>query len=262
MSSQGRHSGAYGIAAIVFAALFALLLWLVVTGRTQALDDRLLAFFYGMREDSLTDIVRAITFCGNSLTMVGLCVLIIILPGRLKVGLPVSLMVVVGFFAQTLLKELVARPRPDPAGWLVEESTYSFPSGHANASMIFWVALLILVGRVLILQDNRFAAVLLRIVFAIFAVLVGLSRPYLGVHYPSDVLGGWLLAALILVVCFALYDNFWPYKWRVTYDMPAWGAMPRGAEKKRAWRKPSKKRAPGELIKFPKKRKPWKMPPE
>ena len=260
MSGYRRNNSTYGIAAIVFGALFAFLLYLVMEGRTLALDERLLDLIFGIREDAITEVARAITFCGNVWTVVGLCVLVIILPGRLKIGLPVTLMVVIGFFAQTFLKVLVARPRPDPSGWLVEEYTYSFPSGHANISMIFWVALLILVGRVLILQNNRFAAALLRIVFAIFAVLVGLSRPYLGVHYPSDILGGWLLAALLLVVCFLLYDNFWPYKWRVTYEMPTWSAMPKGAEKKRAWRKPSKKRAPGELIKFPKKRKPWKMP--
>ena len=201
---------------IVFFALFALDLSLVTTGRTQGFDEALLAVFTGLRQDALTVVFRAITFCGNQLTMVGLCVFIIILPGRMKIGLPVSFMMIAGLLAQSALKTLVARPRPDAGNWLIIETGYSFPSGHANESMIFWAALLILLGRILIRRDKRFAAGLLRFAFAVFAVLVGLSRLYLGVHYPSDVIGGWLLAGIILTLSFAVYDNLWPQKWRVT----------------------------------------------
>ena len=119
---------------------------------------------------------------------------------------------------------------------------------------------MILLGRVLILQDNRLAATLLRILLAIFAALIGVSRLYLGIHYLSDVVGGWLLAGVILVITFALYDNIWPQKWRVTYSVTAWAAMPRNAEKKRKWRLPSKKKAPAAMIQFPKKRSAWRMP--
>ena len=245
---------------IILAGLFALDLWLVVTGQTQAIDDSVLAFFVGVRESFLTLVAKAVTFCGNTWTMVGLCVFIIIIPGRMKIGLPVSMMVGVAWFAQTFFKGLIGRPRPDVSFWLVEEYTYSFPSGHANTSMVFWVALLVLLGRVLVLRRNRGAAVLLRVLLAIFAFLVGVSRMYLGVHYLSDVVGGWLLAGTLLIVFFALYDNVWPQKWRVTYKVQAWGAIPKNAEKKRVWRKPTKKRAPAGLIKFPKNSTPWKIP--
>ena len=214
----------------LFAALFAADLWLVVTGRIQPFDEAILKAIISTRTDLLTIRFMAVTFCGNSWTVVGLCIFIVILPGRMKIGIPVSLAVAAGSLVQTIFKTLVARPRPDAAGWLVEESTYSFPSGHSNISIIFWVALLVLLGRVLISKDRVFAAVFLQICFAALAVLIGFSRMYLGVHYPSDVLGGWLLAGALLIVFFAVYDNIWPAKWRVpagvrpraySFDLPA-----------------------------------------
>ena len=251
---------------VIFTALFVTTLLFVFTGRLQEIDKTLFSIFIDMREDALTKVFRALTFCGDQATVIALCLLVVILPGRMKIGLPVALMTGTGAAVQSLIKNLVARPRLDMQYWLTGDTDwlgfsfgYSFPSGHANTSLIFWVALLILTGRVLILQDNPFAAALLRIILFAFAVLIGLSRIYLGVHYPSDVFGGWMLAGLLLLVFFTLYDNFWPSRWRVTYDAREWDAIPRDAEKKRRWRKPSKKRQPSELLKFPKNRSPWKF---
>ena len=205
---------------LIFVLLFMVDLLLVVTGRTQAFDEAALGAFFELRGDFLTFVFRVFAFSGDPYTMIGFCIVIIILPGRMKVGLPVAIMTGIGFLVQTLFKTLVARPRPDAANWLVDETGYSFPSGHSCACMIFWAALLIIVGRILILKDNRTAAASLRAVFFLIAVCIGLSRLYLGVHYPSDVFGGWMLAGIILTVCFAAYDKIWPYKWRVTYDVP------------------------------------------
>lgn len=206
----------------IFTAFFIIDLCFVITGRLQALDDNLLALFINTRSDAFTVFFRAVTFCGDQTTVIVLCVIIIILPSRAKIGLPVALMTGVGTAVQSIIKDAVARPRPDMGNWLVGETDwlgfsfgYSFPSGHANASMIFWVALAILAGRVLILKGKPRAASVLRVVFFIFAVLIGISRLYLGVHYPSDVFGGWMLAGLLLIVFFALYKKFWPVKWRV-----------------------------------------------
>ena len=250
----------------VFAALFFTDLWLVVTGQTRVVDDYFSSLIIGLRGDMLTLFFRAVTFCGDQATLTALCILVIALPGRLKIGLPVALMTGVGTAVQSLIKSLVDRPRPDPELWLIGDKDWlgfsfgsSFPSGHANTSMIFWTALMLLVGRVLISKDRPYAAILLRVIFFIFALLVGFSRLYLGVHFPSDVFGGWMLAGMLLLVFIMLYDAFWPAKWRAGRVGRVWDAMPRGAEKKRRWRKAAKKRSPSALLKFPKKRAPWKF---
>jgi len=207
---------------IIFAALFLIDLCLVITGQTQKIDDSLLGAVIGLRGSALTAFFSAITFCGDVVPTFCLCVLVIILPGRMKAGLPVAVITGVASVIQTSLKILIARPRPDTAIWLVPETGFSFPSGHATASMVFWVALSLLFCRALILRGHRPAAILLRIVFIVFPVLIGLSRIYLGVHYPSDIFGGWMLAGLLLTIFSLLYEKVWPSKWRV-------GSAPRKA---------------------------------
>ena len=96
------------------------------------------------------------------------------------------------------LKELVARPRPDPALAMVQETGYSYPSGHAVFAAAFFGALMLVVYRSSYLAGRRRLrwAVLLFLPALILAV--GLSRVYLGVHWASDVVAGFLVGAAYL----------------------------------------------------------------
>jgi membrane-associated phospholipid phosphatase len=82
-------------------------------------------------------------------------------------------------------------PTFDPQAMLAalchEEETYAFPSGHANTSFVFWGYLALLLRRRLI-----------TVISAVMILLIGLSRIYLGQHWPTDVLGGWLIGGLLL----------------------------------------------------------------
>ena len=87
-----------------------------------------------------------------------------------------------------VLKPLFARPRPTLYPHLVPETNYSFPSGHAVGDLAFAMALFLVVGTLI---RGRWRS--LGYLSIGLALLIGASRPYLQVHYPSDVLAGWAL---------------------------------------------------------------------
>ena len=98
------------------------------------------------------------------------------------------------------LKELVMRPRPEAAWALVEETGYSFPSGHAVFAAASFGAVMVLMGRWEWLRKRPGVLWGARIVLAALVVGVGTSRVYVGVHWPSDVIMGWLVGALFVAL--------------------------------------------------------------
>lgn len=107
-----------------------------------------------------------------------------------RLGLQLLLMVALTLYLNTVIKEFFALSRPflvDQRIISAGEIGYSFPSGHAQLVVVFWGLAALWVGR------RWFTGLCLAIIF-----LTGLSRSYMGVHYPSDVLVGWLLGALMV----------------------------------------------------------------
>ncbi len=96
------------------------------------------------------------------------------------------------------LKELAARPRPNPALALVEETGHSFPSGHAVFAAAFFGALIILLERAAFLAGRPILRRSVQAVLVLLILAVGVSRVYLGVHWPSDVIGAYAFALLYL----------------------------------------------------------------
>ena len=102
-----------------------------------------------------------------------------------------------------LIKFVFVRPRPDLVQ-LTRETHYSFPSGHAMGSMLMYGTLIILLPR---LVQHPTARLILQLALGGFILLIGFSRLYLGVHYPSDIIGGYLLGAAWLCGSYPLFDK-------------------------------------------------------
>lgn len=103
-----------------------------------------------------------------------------------------------GLLLNLALKAVVNRTRPENIPHLVQETSASFPSGHSMLSAIVYITLGALLAR--LVQPTKLRLYIL-LVALLFSFLVGVSRAYLGVHYPTDILAGWTLGSLWAVVC-------------------------------------------------------------
>ena len=238
----------------VFFLSFAVL---AAMGQLNVIDERIMASFAGMRSDFGTVLMKLITVLADTWVLAVFCAALSILPMRLKLGFPLAGATLVAALLHTLFKFLVARPRPPETLWLVDVSSNSFPSGHANASLVFYLFFMTITRRYLIIHGHRTAANLITGIGPLVVILIGFSRVYLGVHYLSDVIGGWLLGSILLIITITLYDSFWPIKYRITYDPPAWKDPLR---KGRKWKHPAPRDREIELLEFPNARGPWRHP--
>ncbi|HEX7820951.1 MAG TPA: phosphatase PAP2 family protein [Sphingobium sp.] len=103
-----------------------------------------------------------------------------------------------GAVLSTVLKSEFARPRPDLVAHLVEVHTTSFPSGHAMNSAITYLTLGVLLARA---EKGRHVRIYLLVVAITLTLIIGTSRVYLGVHWPSDVVAGWCVGACWAALC-------------------------------------------------------------
>lgn len=149
-----------------------------------------------MRAPTLTTILIIITNLGSAITLISLTILSIILIKNKKIGLCISLNLIISTLLNVILKNIVQRPRPE--GYrLIDESGYSFPSGHSMVNTAFYGLLIYLVLRNVKNSKLKYTLVTL---ISLLIIGIGFSRIYLGVHYASDVLAGFLISIAYLVV--------------------------------------------------------------
>ncbi|RWM01018.1 phosphatase PAP2 family protein [Mesorhizobium sp.] len=145
--------------------------------------------------------VRDITALGSTSVLVlitSTVIIYLLLIRRPATALFVFVAVAGGQVLSSLLKFEVDRPRPDLVSHLVDETSFSFPSGHAMLSAITYLTLGSLAARFL---PDRATKVFLLALAVLVTVLVGTSRVYLGVHWPSDVLAGWCAGFAWAMLC-------------------------------------------------------------
>jgi len=204
-----------GLGACVLVFIFVLLSGEVMAGATQALDVRILR---GLRnaDDPSRPIGPAwlefafldLTALGG-ITVIGLVVCAVAgflcLQARCRTALVVLLTTISGEMVGTAMKHLFVRPRPTVVPHLREVLSSSFPSGHAMDSAIVYLTL----GAILMrLAERRITKLYCLAMALLLTLLVGVSRVYLGVHYPSDVIGGWILGAIWASVCWLIAQRF------------------------------------------------------
>lgn len=99
-----------------------------------------------------------------------------------------------------IAKHLMSRPRPEADGAASHAAGFSFPSAHSASAVALYLMLALIAGSVLHKKLSWVAWV----AAGLLVTMVGLSRIYLGAHYPTDVLAGWLTGGIVVVACWAL----------------------------------------------------------
>lgn len=184
--------------------LFALLAICVQAGITVSFESLVYNEIIKNMSPLLTSVMRGITHIGDTTTVFIICVLLIILPKTSKtIALPVSITVILSSLLNTALKHIFTRERPSILR-LINQSGYSFPSGHAMINASLYTMLAILIFRFI---KNRALRIAMSTVCIALALAIGYSRIYLGVHYAGDVLGGWLFGFVISVIVYYVWNG-------------------------------------------------------
>ena len=185
-----RHLQWRFIAAIVTLAA----IWLtMLVGGAGPVDRAIYEDLYAGHRPLLLGIARVFTALGEPTVLIVACVacaLWLWRTGRGRLGLVLLLIALVGRGLSEAQKYSIARVRPDLEPHLVAVKTSSFPSGHATSSMIFYLALALALAAQTRWHRAAVASAIL------LSVLIGTSRVMLGVHWPSDVIGGWSFGML------------------------------------------------------------------
>ncbi len=187
----------------LFVLLFFVDLIMVITGFSSNFDNAISLFFSVHNNVIFTNIFKAISFICSPKFMIVLNVLLfifIIVKKKYKLFI-IVLSSISSVIINNLVKIIVRRERPDYLRMVMEKS-YSFPSGHAMISVLFFGSIIYLVNKY-----NLKYKKLITFSLSTFVLLVGISRIYLGVHYLTDVVGGYLLGFIVLFLIIHLFER-------------------------------------------------------
>ena len=154
--------------------------------------------------DFATPIAKFITNFGGAIILIGLAFTLFIFIKNKKIGVSIISNLAIITVLNQLLKRIVQRPRPTEFR-IVEESGYSFPSGHSMVSMAFYGYLIYLIYKYV---KNKYLKWISIILLSILICSIGIIRIYLGVHYTSDVLGGFFISISYLIIYISAVNKF------------------------------------------------------
>ena len=185
----------YLILITVFIVIFLAMLGVCLFDKDLVFDNAIYNFIISFRSDCLDSIFKFITCFGNPITIVCL-VIAFVLIFRNKDSLFLTISAVDSVILNTMLKHIVRRDRPSHLR-LISETGYSFPSGHAMISVCVYGFLFYLAYSKI---RNKYLRFISCLCLGILILGIGISRIYVGVHYPSDIIAGYSLAIIIIIL--------------------------------------------------------------
>lgn len=146
--------------------------------------------------DNMTTFMKIVTWFGGTLGIIIMCICSMCIIRNKKINISLVICLIAGTLINSVLKNIFVRIRPN-INPLVEETGYSFPSGHSMMSMVFYGYLIYLICKYI---DNKKLKYVFVSLLLILIVSIGFTRIYLGVHYASDVVGGFVFGIFYLIL--------------------------------------------------------------
>lgn len=192
---------------IVFICLI-----LVIGILEDVLEDEILKLdIYGydlvskfLISDFVTPIAKNITHLGGAIFLITLSLILLLIIKNKKIGILIWLNLGISVLLNQALKFIIQRPRPTEFR-IINESGYSFPSGHSMVSSAFYGFLIYLIYKNV---KNKYLKWSLITLLSLVILTIGISRIYLGVHYTSDVIAGLLISVSYLIIFIHFAKDF------------------------------------------------------
>ena len=151
-----------------------------------------------------TPIAKFITNFGGAIFVISLTTILFFVIKDKKIGISIIANLGIVTILNQIIKFIMQRPRPTEFR-IIEETGYSFPSGHSMVSLAFYGYIIYLIYKYI---NNKHLKRTLIIILSVLICIIGVSRIYLGVHYTSDVLGGFLISFAYLIIYIELVNKF------------------------------------------------------
>ncbi len=163
---------------------------------TTGLDSFIYNFLIYFKSPMVTTFFKIVTNLGSTwfIILLNLVIIVSYLILKRKEILIIPINSCLSVIFNNILKIIIRRPRPNVLR-LVKERNFSYPSGHAMISLLFYITVIVLINK-----SNIKHKKLINVILVVIIILIGISRVYLGVHYITDILGGYLISASILIL--------------------------------------------------------------
>lgn len=175
--------------------LFLILTVFVKNGKTLGIDNAIYNFIISFQNDKLTYFIKLITKFANVKSIIIIVILFLIIK-RNFIGIIPTIVAIDVEILNLVLKFILKRDRPNILQ-LISVDNYSYPSGHAMISMGVYGCFIYLIYKYV---DNKKIKICSIVLLSLLILLIGFSRIYLGVHYFSDIVGGFIISICYLII--------------------------------------------------------------
>lgn len=191
------------IIGIVLLIGFIIITLLLLTNNVSTYDEFIYKYIYLLRSNICDIIFKTFTYLGNLIpvTIITMSLLVFL---RKKDRSILATSMIITLITNQIIKHIIRRPRPPLEERLITQGGYSYPSGHSMLAMCLYGVLIYFTFTKV--KNNKIKFLLIGL-FTTIILLIGISRIYVRVHYPSDVLAGFLLTMIILIITITIISN-------------------------------------------------------